>query len=77
MTITHYGLFRESVPNSPMIKEADFFREQRLESKKSENDTHWYLAWEPIHDATSIGDARRKFAAAKGVELSHIYSREE
>ena len=66
--ITHYGLFRENVPNSPMIKEAQFFLEQ------SENQTHtWSKSWEPIFDCETIGDARRAFAEKHGVELSPIY----
>ena len=62
--ITHYGCFREANPNSPMIKEADFFISQGgLKAGWGDN-------WEPIHDATSIGDARRKFASEKGVDGS-------
>lgn len=69
--ITHYGLFRKDVPTSPMVKEADFFREQGgLEQP-------WGSNWEPIYRATSIGDARRKFAHRHGITLSHIYDGEE
>ena len=64
---THYGLFRAHVPESPMIKEAAFFaRQGGLESI-------WGKAWEPIFGASTIGEARRKFAADKGVSLSLIY----
>lgn len=72
--ITHYGLYREHVPNSPGIKEAHFFEEQKRTSNPEET---WWKAWEPIEDAKSIGDARRKFAAMKGVTLSHIYLGEQ
>lgn len=65
--ITHYGLFRPNVPNSPMVKEAKFFESQGGLSDE------WGKAWEPINDATSIGDARRKLAHKYGVTLSHIY----
>jgi hypothetical protein len=69
--ITHYGLYRQQVPNSPMIKEALFFEQQGGLKDP------WGGAWEPIYNAASVGDARRKFAASKGVELSHIYFGEE
>lgn len=68
--ITHYGLFRQHVPNSPMIKEADFFAEQGGLTQD------WGKNWEPITGATSIGDARRKIATKYGVTLSPIYSGE-
>lgn len=68
--ITHYGVFRPGAPSSPMIKEAEFFAEQGGHTQP------WGTAWEPIRGATSIGDARRKFAAAHGVVLSSIYDRE-
>lgn len=67
MTITHYGLFRASVPESPQIKEASLFESQ---GGLIEN---WGKTWEAIHDASSIGDARRKFAQSKGTKLSSIY----
>lgn len=70
MTITHYGLYRREVPNSPMIKEANFFEEQKNRSKPGES---WFKNWEPIEDANTIGDARRKIAKKYNVELSHIY----
>lgn len=65
--ITHYGLFRKDVPNSPMVKEAKFFEQQGGLTEA------WGKNWEPIRGAKSIGDARRKFATSKGVELSSIY----
>lgn len=68
--VTHYGLFRTVVPNSPMIKEADFFIRQG--GLKEE----WGRSWEPIEDAMSIGDARRKFAAKHRVALSSLYDEE-
>ena len=68
--ITHYGLFRESAPNSPMIKEAKFFA-----SQGGLTDT-WGKGWEPIYDEKSIGDARRKFASDKKLILSSIYDGE-
>ena len=69
--ITHYGLFRENVPGSPMIKTAELFNAQ------SENGRHtWSHSWEPICNCSSVGEARRKFAEAKGVELSPIYDDE-
>lgn len=69
--ITHYGLWRPHVPNSPMIKEAQFFAGQGGLSQD------WGKGWEPIDDAASVGDARRKFAAAHGAPLSHIYEGEQ
>ncbi len=69
--VTHYGLFRSVAPNSPMIKEADFFIGQGGLREE------WGRSWEPIEDATSIGDARRKFAAKHGVALSSLYGGEE
>ena len=69
--ITHYGLFRVEVPSSPFIKTADFFRRQGGLIKD------WGKFWEPIADATSIGDARRKFAARHNVKLSSLYDDEE
>lgn len=69
--ITHYGLFREIAPSSPMIKEADFFVEQG--GLKED----WGKKWEPIEDAASIGDARRMMATKYGIKLSPIYSGEE
>lgn len=66
-TITHYGLFRKQVPNSPMIKEAEFFHQQGGLVEK------WGESWEAIHSAISVEDARRKFAESKGVVLSSIY----
>lgn len=69
--ITHYGLFRENIPHSPMIKEASFF-----ESEGGLKD-NWGKTWEPIEDASSIGDARRKLAKKYNVELSWIYFDEE
>lgn len=69
--ITHYGLFRPDVPGSPAIKEAAFFRSQGGLEKR------WGRSWEPIEDATSIGDARRKMAEKYGVKLSHIYMDEK
>lgn len=71
MTLTHYGLFREHVPNSPMIKDADFFKSQGGLTQD------WGKNWKPIFDANTIGDARRKFAAEHGVALSQIYWGEE
>ena len=68
--ITHYGLFRSHVPNSPMIKVADFFTEQ---GGLTEN---WGTPWEPIEDCTSIGHARRTLADKHGVTLSHIFQDE-
>ena len=65
--VTHYGLFRPSVPNSPMIKEAGFFVGQGGLRED------WGESWEPITDAGSIGEARKKIAEKYGVELSHIY----
>lgn len=65
-TAPYYVLWRKGVPNSPMVKEGDFFRAQ---GGLVEN---WGKHWDPI-EATSIGDARRKCAAQHGVELSHIY----
>ena len=67
MAITHYGLFRSQVPGSPMIKEAAYFESSGGLTEE------WGKKWEPIHDAGSIGDARRKFATSKGTELSLIY----
>lgn len=71
MSITHYGLFRPEVPNSPMIKDADFFIAQ------GGTRDSWGKSWKPIHDAASIGDARRKLAAKHGVPLSPIYGDEK
>lgn len=68
--ITHYGLFRSIAPQSPMIKEAGFFRDQGGLSEE------WGKTWEPIENATGIGDARRKIAIKYGVNLSHIYDGE-
>jgi hypothetical protein len=65
-TAPYYVLWRESVPNSPMVKEGEFFREQGGLSQD------WGKNWEPI-EASSIGDARRKIGAQHGVKLSHIY----
>lgn len=62
----YYVLWRPSVPNAPMVKEGDYFRE--LGGLTAE----WGESWQPIQ-ATSIGDARRKIAAEHGVELSRIY----
>ncbi len=67
---THYVLFRAGVPNSPMVKEASFFKSQNGHLEE------WGRAWEPIV-AESIGDARRKIADRMGVTLSHIYMGEE
>lgn len=67
MAVTHYCLFRAALPASPMVKEADFF----VAAGGLEKD--WGKGWETVEDATSIGDARRKFAALKGVTLSPIY----
>lgn len=69
--ITHYGLFRTAVPESPMIKEAEFFKSQGGLVDA------WGKNWEPIINATSIGNARRQFALAKGVRLSPIYHGEK
>jgi len=66
----YYGLFRERVPNSPMIKEGEFFKEQGGFTQD------WGKSWEPI-EASSIGDARRKLAEKYKVKLSPIYSGEE
>lgn len=68
--ITHFGLFRRHVPDSPMIKEAEFFVSQGGLTQS------WGTGWTPIYEATSIGDARRKFALAHGVALSLIYQDE-
>lgn len=65
--ITHYGLFRPQVPNSPMIKEVEFFKDQGGLLKE------WGKSWEPIEDCTSIGEARRKIASKYNVTLSPIY----
>lgn len=65
--VTHYGLFRPQVPASPMIKEAEFFASQGGLTED------WGKSWEPIHDALSVGDARRKIAEKYSVTLSHIY----
>lgn len=64
-----FVLWREQVPNSPMVKEGDFFRSQGGNVKE------WGRNWQPI-DARTIGDARRKIAAQHGVTLSPIYSGE-
>ena len=64
---THFCLFRESVPESPMVKEAGFFISQG--GLKED----WGKHWEPVYDCETVGDARRKFAESKGVKLSHIY----
>lgn len=66
----YFVLWREGVPNSPMVKEGDFFREQGGLTQE------WGRNWEPIN-ASSIGDARRKIAARHGFELSHIYAGEQ
>jgi hypothetical protein len=71
MAITHYGLFRILVPSSPGIKSAEFFKSQ------GGHKLPWGKHWEPIHDATSVGDARRKFAATRGIRLSPIYDGEK
>ena len=65
--ITHYGVFRKHVPDSPAIKEASLFIDQGglIED--------WGKNWEPIRGCKTIGDARRKFAASYKVKLSHIY----
>lgn len=68
--VTHYGLYRESAPDSPMVKEAEFFKSQG--GLKAD----WGKAWEPIEDCNTIGDARRKFAESKGVRLSSLYANE-
>lgn len=65
--ITHYGLHRAHVPRSPMIKTAEYFRAQGGLSEG------WGKAWEPIYEAPTCGEARRRFAASKGFELSPIY----
>lgn len=69
-SITHYGVIRAEAPGSPMIKEAEFFVEQGGLTKP------WGAAWKPIHGATSIGDARRQFAAENRIVLSSIYKYE-
>ncbi len=69
--ITHYGLYRLQAPSSPMIKTAAFFERQGGLVDA------WGKFWEPIEDAASIGDARRKFAAEHGTYLSSIYEDEE
>lgn len=74
MAVTHYGLWRDNVPNSPMIKEASFFLEQKAQSRPGET---WHAAWEPIEDCETIGQARRKMAEKYGHPLSHIYSDEK
>jgi hypothetical protein len=66
-TPTHYGLFREICPDSPMIKEANFFIKQGGLVEE------WGQHWEPIYGASSIGEARRMFARTKGVALSSLY----
>lgn len=71
--ITHYGLFRESVPQSPMIKTADYFLILKENSRRDHPKDDWWKSWEPIHDCETIGDARRKLAEKYGVKLSHIY----
>ncbi len=71
MAITHYGLFRESAPGSPMIKTIDLFRQQNGLTDS------WGESWEPIEDAASIGGARRIFAKNKQIKLSFIYDDEE
>lgn len=68
-TASYFVLWRENVPNAPMVKEGDFFREQGGLIKE------WGRAWEPI-TATSIGDARRRIASRHGVALSPIYAGE-
>lgn len=69
-TAPFYVLWRDSVPNSPMVKEGDFFREQGgLEED-------WGKYWIPVQ-ASSIGHARWSVANAMGVELSPIYAGEE
>lgn len=65
--ITHYGLFRKHVPNSPMIKEAEFFISQKG------NVEEWGKSWEPIEDCKTTGEARIKIANKYDVKLSHIY----
>lgn len=65
-TAPFYVLWREHVPNSPMVKEGNFFRQQGGLTDD------WGKSWEPI-DAKTVGDARRKFAESRGVTLSHIY----
>jgi len=61
--------WREHVPNSPMVKEGNFFREQGGLT------SDWGKHWEPIQ-ASSIGDARRKIAKHHGISLSPIYAGE-
>lgn len=65
--VTHYGQFREQVPGSPMIKEAEFFKSQGGLTEP------WGKHWEPIYDAKTCGDARRKIAAKYGATLSFLY----
>lgn len=69
-TAPYYVCWRPHVPNSPMVKEGNFFRSQGGLTGE------WGTHWEPIV-ATSIGDARRKCAAAHGETLSPIYSGEK
>lgn len=65
--VTHYGVFREQVPNSPMIKEADFFESQGGLTQD------WGKRWEPIIGCSTIGEARRKIAEKYNAVLSPIY----
>lgn len=69
--ITHYGLFRPSNPDSPMIKEFEFFRSQGGLTEE------WGKSWEAIHGAESTADARAIFAKSKNVKLSPIYGAEQ
>lgn len=72
MTITHMGLHRPHVPNSPMVKEKSFFDSQVADTDPKDEDP-WWTHWEPIEDCATIGEARRKIAAKYGNTLSHIY----
>lgn len=71
MAVTHYG--HVNAGQAVFIKTAAFFLEQKRQSRPGET---WHSAWEPIEDCETIGQARRKYAKAKGVELSHIHDGE-
>jgi hypothetical protein len=75
--ITHYGLFRTGIPESPMVKEADFYLAQREESLRTNPKDNWHLNWEPLYDCETIGQARRSIAARYNVKLSKAYSDKE
>lgn len=68
--VKFYGLYRDCAPQSPSIKEADFFVRQGGLTDP------WGKAWEPVYGANTIGEARRWIADKYGVELSTIYDGE-